>query len=115
MSNLWDLSHIQPATDIVMPGETIPAIFWNAVERRGNQVWMRQKKLGIWRSQNWTQTGDAVREIAAGLISLGFAPGECASILSNTVINWVLADLAVLSCGGVSSGIYPVSYTHLTL
>ena len=107
MSNLWDLSHIQPATDIVMPGETIPAIFWNAVERRGNQVWMRQKKLGIWRSQNWTQTGDAVREIAAGLISLGFAPGECASILSNTVINWVLADLAVLSCGGVSSGIYP--------
>lgn len=107
MSNLWDLSHIQPATGIVMPGETIPAMFWNAVERRGDQVWMRQKKLGIWRSQSWTQTGDAVREIAAGLLGLGLAPGECASILSNTVIEWVLADLAVLSCGGVSNGIYP--------
>ena len=107
MSNLWDLSHIQPEHDIVMPGETIPAMFWNAVERRGSQVWMRQKKLGIWRSWNWTQTGDAVREIAAGLLSLGFARGECASILANTVIEWVLADLAVLSCGGVCSGIYP--------
>ena len=26
---------------------------------------------------------------------------------SNTVVEWVLADLAVLSCGGVSNGIYP--------
>ncbi|MFS2036869.1 AMP-dependent synthetase/ligase [Polaromonas sp. CT11-55] len=107
MSNLWDLSHIQPEHDIVMPGETIPAIFWNAVEQRGTKTWMRQKKLGIWRSWSWAQTGDAVREIAAGLLSLGFARGECASILSNTVIDWVLADLAVLSCGGVCSGIYP--------
>ena len=107
MSNLWDLSHIQPRHDIVMPGETIPAIFWNAVEQRGPKTWMRQKKLGIWRSWSWAQTGDAVREIAAGLLSLGFARGECASILSNTVVDWVLADLAVLSCGGVCSGIYP--------
>src|SRR5690606_9948990 len=28
-------------------------------------------------------------------------------ILSNTVIEWVLADVAVLSCGGVANGIYP--------
>jgi long-chain acyl-CoA synthetase len=107
MSNLWDLGHIQPEQAIVMPGDTIPAVFWNAVAQRGNQTWMRQKKLGIWRSWSWTKTGDAVREIAAGLLSLGFARGECASILSNTIVNWVLADIAVLSCGGVCSGIYP--------
>ena len=107
MSNLWNLENIRAQHDIVMPGETIPAVFWNAVNQRTNQVWMRQKKFGIWRSWNWTQTGDAVRELAAGLISLGFARGECVSILSNTVIEWVLADLAVLSCGGVCSGIYP--------
>jgi long-chain acyl-CoA synthetase len=68
---------------------------------------MRQKELGIWRSWTWQQTAEAVREIAGGLLSLGFKPGETASILSNTVIEWVLADLAVLSCGGVSNGIYP--------
>ena len=107
MSNLWDLSHIQPETRVVLEGATIPAMFWNGVEKRGKQVWLRQKKLGIWRSWNWTETGGAVREIAGGLLSLGFARGECASILSNTVVEWVLADLAVLSCGGVSNGIYP--------
>lgn len=107
MSNLWNLDHIRAEQAIVLPGETIPAMFWNAVERRAGQTWMRQKKLGIWHSWSWRQTGDAVQEIAAGLISLGFAPGDCASILSNTVIEWVLADLAILSCGGVSSGVYP--------
>jgi long-chain acyl-CoA synthetase len=107
MSNLWNLDLIRAEHAIVMPGETIPAMFWNAVDRRAGQTWMRQKKLGIWRSWSWSQTGDAVQELAAGLISLGFARGECASILSNTVIEWVLADLAVLSCGGVCSGIYP--------
>jgi long-chain acyl-CoA synthetase len=107
MSNLWDLSHIQPETKVVLEGDTIPALFWNGVAQRGPQVWLRQKKLGIWRSWTWAQTAEAVAEIAGGLMSLGFRPGQTASILSNTVVEWVLADLAVLSCGGVCSGIYP--------
>ena len=107
MTTLWDLSGIQPNNNIVLAGETIPAMFWNAVAQRGPNVWMRQKHLGLWRSWTWSQTADAVSEIAAGMMSLGFAKGECASILANTVVEWVWADLAVLSCGGVSNGIYP--------
>ena len=107
MSNLWDLSRIQPRTDIVVPGDTIAAMFWNAVAQRGDAIWLREKDLGLWRSWTWTQVGEAVAEIAGGLMSLGLAAGETASILSNTVPEWVLADLAVLSCGGVSNGIYP--------
>ena len=104
---LWDTRHIQPCHDIVLAGETIPAMFWNAVQQRGPKVWMRQKHLGLWRSWTWDQTAAAVREIAGGLLSLGFERGECASILGNTVVEWVWADLAVLSAGGVSNGIYP--------
>ena len=107
MTQLWDLTGIQPNREIVMPGETIPAMFWNAVKQRGPNVWMRQKHLGLWRSQTWNQTAQAVSEIAGGLMSLGFAKSECASILANTVVEWVWADLAVLSCDGVSNGIYP--------
>jgi long-chain acyl-CoA synthetase len=90
-----------------VPGETVPRIFWNAVRQRTGQVWMREKELGIWRAWTWDQTGVAVREIAHGLMHLGFVRGETVSILSNTVVEWVLADLATLSCGGVCSGIYP--------
>ncbi len=105
--NLWDAGRLQPCLDIVVPGETISAVFWNGVARRNDQVLMREKKLGIWRDWTWAKTAAAVREIGDGLLALGFAPGDCASILSNTVVEWVLADLAVLSCGGVSNGIYP--------
>ena len=48
-----------------------------------------------------------MNEIAHGLLALGFGVGARASILANTVVSWVLADLAVLSVGGVSNGIYP--------
>ena len=106
MSNLWDTSRLKPNPDIVVPGETMTAVFWNAAALRGPQVAMRQKKLGLWREWSWAATAEAVREIGDGLLALGFEAGDCASILSNTVVEWVLADLAVLSCGGVSSGIY---------
>ena len=76
MSDLWDLSHIQPRTDVVVAGETIPELFWNAVSLRGDNVWMREKSLGIWRSWSWRETGDAVREVAMGLASLGFEIGR---------------------------------------
>ena len=107
MSNLWDLSHLQPREEVVVEGETMAAMFWNAVALRGDKVFMRQKKLGIWREWSWNQTAQAVREIGHGLLALGFDAGDCASIASNTVVEWVLADLAVLSCAGVSNGIYP--------
>jgi long-chain acyl-CoA synthetase len=107
MANLWDLSHIQPKLESVLDGDTMSTMFWNAVAKRGDLVWLRQKELGIWRSWTWTQTGQQVRDIANGLLSLGFAPGECASVLANTTVDWVFVDFAILSCGGVSNGIYP--------
>ena len=107
MSGLWNIGTIQPNHDILIAGETVPAIFWNAVEKRGPKVWMRQKHLGLWRSWTWNQTATAVQEIAGGLMQLGFARGDCAAILANTIVEWVFADLAVLCCGGVSNGIYP--------
>ena len=107
MSNLWNHSHIQPCHKVVLPGETVTALFWNAVKARGPKVWLRQKELGLWRSWTWDQTATSVSEIAHGLISLGFEHHQTASILSNTNVEWVLSDLAILSCGGVCNGIYP--------
>ena len=107
MPQLWNPKTNPPREGPTVPGETIPAVFWNAVRQRGEAVWLREKKLGIWRSWSWNRTGEAVREVANGLIALGLAPGERISILSNTVVEWVLADLGALSAGGVANGIYP--------
>jgi long-chain acyl-CoA synthetase len=107
MPQLWNMTMSAPSTQVRVPGDTIPAVFWNAVKMRGDKVWMREKDLGIWRSWSWNRTGEAVREVAHGLIAIGLQPGERVSILSNTVVEWVLADLGTLSAGGVANGIYP--------
>ena len=107
MKGLWDLVDYEHAAGPTLPGETVPEVFVHAVRERGDRVWMREKKLGLWRAWTWNQAAQAVREIALGLVDLGLQPGERVSILSNTRLEWMLADLGVLCAGGVSNGIYP--------
>ena len=90
-----------------LPFETVHEMFWQRVAELGDAPMMRQKDLGIWRSYSWREVGTLVGEIAAGLVSLGFEPGQTASVLANTSREWVWTDLAVLSAGGICNGIYP--------
>jgi long-chain acyl-CoA synthetase len=87
--------------------DTVPTMFWRGVAERGGDTILRQKDLGIWQSITWGQFGQIAREVGMGLVSLGFEPGECASVLSNTNREWLYADLGILGAGGVSNGIYP--------
>jgi long-chain acyl-CoA synthetase len=75
MSYLWDLSNIKPQT-VVLPGETIPAMFWNAVERGRQRLaapegpgHLAQLDLEAGRPRRWS-------EIGHGLLALGFAPAR---------------------------------------
>src|SRR5215213_5319716 len=94
-------------TAAAQSADTVPTMFWRGVAERGAQVSLRQKHFGIWQSVTWTQFGRIAREIGMGLIALGFEPGECASVLSNTNREWLYADMGILGAGGVSNGIYP--------
>jgi len=87
--------------------DTVPKLFWHGVSTRGPKTILRQKAFGIWQAVTWTELGDIAREVGMGLVSLGYAPGEVASILSNTNREWVFADLGALGVGGVVNGIYP--------
>ncbi|MEI6025860.1 MAG: long-chain fatty acid--CoA ligase [Betaproteobacteria bacterium] len=90
-----------------LPFETVHELFWQRVAELGDAPMMRQKDLGLWRPYSWSGVATIVSEIAAGLVRLGFEPGETASVLANTSREWVWADLAVLSAGGICNGIYP--------
>jgi long-chain acyl-CoA synthetase len=75
MSNLWDLSsHIQPATRRAARRHHSRHVLERRAAARGDKVWMRQKGAGHLAQLDLEQTGDAVREIAGGLMSLGFSP-----------------------------------------
>lgn len=107
MTNLWNLKEIPFEKIEKVPGTTVTEVFWNAVNLRGSKPWLREKKFGIWNTWSWSQVGEVAAEIGNGLLSLGLARQEVVSVLSNTIIEWVLSDLGALSCGAVVSGIYP--------
>ena len=87
--------------------DTMSKLFAHCVATYGPLVALRQKQLGVWHGITWDEFGALAREVGMGLVALGFAPGECASVLSNTNREWLYADMGILGAGGVSNGIYP--------
>jgi long-chain acyl-CoA synthetase len=107
LDGLWDVKPVVPTGRVLVPGDTVHEMFHNAAQLRGEKVWLREKDLGIWKSHTWKQIGTAVREVSMGLAALGMQPGDTASVLANTRVEWVVADMGILSAGCVSNGIYP--------
>ncbi len=62
-----------------------------------------------WMSTTWSETGEQVRRLAAGLVSLGIQPEERVAIASGTRYEWVLADLAIMCSGAATTTVYPSS------
>ena len=87
--------------------DTVAKSFLLGVEARARRTAMREKEHGVWRTITWADWFTTVRDITYGLNALGFAPGDVASIIANTNVEWCYADMATLCAGGVSSGIYP--------
>jgi len=67
------------------------------------------KREGVWVGLTWAEADRAAREIAAGLVSQGLTVGDRVCILSQTRLEWVLSDVAILLAGGVPVPIYPQS------
>ena len=91
----------------VTVADTIAGSFLASVNLRGDRPAIREKVFGVWRATTWNEWLQVSKEVAYALNALGFKPGEVASIVANTIPEWLYADMGVLCAGGVSSGIYP--------
>ena len=91
-------------------GDTLARMFWRRVERSGDHPAQMVKRGRRWETLDWSRVGTRVRELALGLLALGLRAGEAVAILSQSRAEWVQADFAVFSVGGITVPIYP-SYT----
>ena len=64
---------------------------------------------GSWVPVTNRELADEVEALAAGLVEAGVAPGERVALMSRTRYEWLLADFAILSVGGVTVPIYETS------
>jgi long-chain acyl-CoA synthetase len=94
---------------VELSGKTLPQIFLERVAASGDTVALREKDLGIWQRVTWQQYLDHVKRFALGLLSLGFKRGDHLAIISENCREWLYADLACMSLGGVTLGVYPTS------
>ncbi len=88
---------------------TFPELFFTQVSRKKNEIALRHKEYGIWKRISWSEYGDQVREVVAGLVALGLQPGDKVAILGDNRPEWLFCHLAVMTAGGVTCGIYPTS------
>ncbi|MEA2349240.1 MAG: long-chain acyl-CoA synthetase, partial [Thermoleophilaceae bacterium] len=67
---------------------------------------LRHKVGDEWLDISYDEVGEAVREIALGLVDLGLDPLDRVAILSHTRPEWTLANFGILTAGGTSVSIY---------
>jgi long-chain acyl-CoA synthetase len=94
---------------VELTGKTLPQVFLERVTERGDTVALREKDLGIWQRVSWNQYLEHVKHFAMGLYCLGFRRGDHLAIISENCREWLYADLACMSLGGVTLGVYPTS------
>ena len=90
-----------------MAEDTLAKVFWSRVERSGEGPAQQFKQGGAWHTRTWREVGDAVREVALGLIALGRAKGDTVALLSASRPEWVQADFAIFSAGCITVPVYP--------
>ena len=90
-----------------MAENTLAKLFWSRVEKSADKPAQMFKQGGTWKTLTWREVGDAVREVALGLIALGRSKGDTIALLSTSRAEWVQADFAIFSAGGVTVPIYP--------
>jgi len=88
---------------------TLPILFQNRVMELGEAVALREKKKGLWRRISWNEYYSHVRNFCLGLKSFGLQKGDRVSILGDNCPEWLYADLATQSAGGISVGVYPTN------
>lgn len=86
--------------------DTVPKLFHAQVNRFRDRVAMREKVLGVWHEISWNEYREHVHVVAMALLSLGIQRGDAVSILSSNVPEWLYCDIATLSLGCITVGIY---------
>ena len=98
-----------PSSDTTTGSKTMADLMAIAADKYADRVAAKYKRDGAWHDVTFAQAGEAVDEIALGLIDLGIAPGDRVSLLCNTRLEWTLVDFAISSAGAVVVPIYPTN------
>ena len=88
---------------------SLPAMFFAQAQRHGDRPFLWAKHDGVYRPMSWGAVATQVTELARGLRALGVKRGDRVGLVSENRPEWAIADLAIMSAGGVT---VPAYTTH---
>ena len=85
---------------------TVPKAFLHHVTEQKHDIANWSKVRGVWESQTWGEYGENAKKIGQALLASGMNPGDKVSILSQTRLEWVMCDMAIMCVGCVTAPVY---------
>src|SRR5438445_13064753 len=95
-----------PAREAGTATPTVAAQIAADVQKHAGKPALRHKVGDDWGGISYDELGQAVREIALGLVGIGIEPRDRAAILSHTRPEWTFANFGILTAGATSVSIY---------
>jgi long-chain acyl-CoA synthetase len=92
-----------------MAMNTLPNLLRRRMASDATRTIMRRKDRGIWKPMSWGELGAGVRSLVRAMQTDGFGQGMTGAILADTHPEWLQADLALQSAGGLSAGMSPLA------
>lgn len=89
--------------DLITPIE----YFYQHEKNKPNAVFLRQPDGNIWHEYTFKEVGMQARKMVTALRGLGLEKGDHISIISKNCAHWVMADIAIMMGGYVSTPFYP--------
>lgn len=81
-------------------------LFEMQAARQGSKTAVKHKRDGLWQEVSWKEMARRARDVSDGLAALGVQPGDRVSVIGETQIEWIIADVGIMGAGAVTVPIY---------
>ncbi|WP_426957423.1 AMP-binding protein [Muricoccus radiodurans] len=88
------------------PEVTLPRLLRRNAHTHGQDIALRVKSFGIWRSFSWGDYEARTRAMALGLHGMGFGAEDVVALIGDNRPDWVMGEIAAHGVGARSLGVY---------
>ena len=85
---------------------TIPHLIKHNADNYSDEIAIREKKFGVWRTKTWKNCYEEIQNISLGLMEKGIKEKKTIAIIGNNTPRWTLSEIAVQSLGVIPLGLY---------
>lgn len=81
---------------------SLPQLLFDQAAALGDRPLTYQRLDGRWQMISWREIAARVRALARGLVALGIQAGDRVALVADNRPEWLIADLAIMSAGGIT-------------